>query len=294
MGCIFCQQPPLHKPPKHCRLSHGGPCSPCSKLKALEFRISRVKQKFLEAQKTMTDLVKQHQDLKAQINRVHDPIIKRLPPEIISSIFQFRVRHIPFDTKASYDSSVEPIWAYITAPLILGAVCRGWRNIAWSTPGLWKSILVRLNSTNLPWHVDFIRAWLDRSGGLPLAVLVYCDKQPKLFEAVGAMASVINRQSSRWQILDLRLPSDIMSWFCGGLQSESILRSIRLEPSDGRVSDNPFKMWNVIPKPAKVFTSSMRYKSIVIEWDNVTWVETEFLQIDECFELLKRAPLIRH
>ncbi|KAF8891615.1 hypothetical protein CPB84DRAFT_1784101 [Gymnopilus junonius] len=34
----------------------------------------------------------------------------------------------------------------IKAPLVLGAICRGWREIAWSIPDLWTYIDVWLDS----------------------------------------------------------------------------------------------------------------------------------------------------
>ncbi|KAJ8073344.1 hypothetical protein PM082_011616 [Marasmius tenuissimus] len=67
------------------------------------------------------------------------------------------------------------------APLLLTAVCRSWREIALSTPNLWTSIHIYLPAppVTMP-DKDYIaklrgrkkglKAWLDRSGSLPLTI----------------------------------------------------------------------------------------------------------------------------
>ncbi|PPR04496.1 hypothetical protein CVT26_002407 [Gymnopilus dilepis] len=259
--------------------------------------MDQAKRALNEAQKAVEDLAKRRRNLLGEINRIHDPIMRRLPPEVVSCIFEHYMRQVAIDNP-HYNNA--PTWAQIKALLILGAVSNYWREVVWTTPQFWTSILFRLNSPNLRyWHVDFVAGWLDRSGHLPLCIRVYCDDElpETTTDAVDQIITAINRHSGRWQILDLRLPSNTISLFCGDLQSRPILRSLRLGPiEDYSLSDddNTFDMVNVVPSPSEVFICNLRSRLVSIEWSSITWVEMEHLQIDECFELLKQSPLIRH
>lgn len=59
--------------------------------------------------------------------------INRMPFEVISYIFALSLPR-RFGAYSDFES----------APLILGAVCRMWRDIAWSTPQLWNRIKIHL------------------------------------------------------------------------------------------------------------------------------------------------------
>ena len=104
-------------------------------------------------------------NLKRKINRLHSPIIRHLPPDVMSTIFEFCLpsftdHHDQFLTFTQEDSS-------LSSPLSLGAICSYWRDIAWSTPSLLSSLVVRdpgPSEYNMHITTGLAQEWLARSG----------------------------------------------------------------------------------------------------------------------------------
>ncbi|KAF8879885.1 hypothetical protein CPB84DRAFT_1792980 [Gymnopilus junonius] len=288
MECVLCNQPTLQEPPNHCGIYDEGPCE-------LNCRMAQTKQNFLEE---MNDLKTEHQKLLQEINQVHNPISRHLPPEIISHIFQLCVPHISFDTEPYYNCDIDDVWGNIVPRINLGAVCRDWRHVALTTPRLWNFMLVNLDWVHLQRNIEVTQELLERSGTLPLLIRVYSyDPRTKLTSKVRSIINVINQQSSRWQMLDLRIPDKFISTFIGNSEGTGIspLRSLRIEPTEGH-GDKVFgfRAMNVIYRPVDIFLTRVRHKAVAIQWDAVTWVQADQASLDECVDLFRNAPQIRH
>ncbi|KAJ6584007.1 hypothetical protein DFH09DRAFT_1144031 [Mycena vulgaris] len=94
--------------------------------------------------------------------------LRRAPQEILQEIF---LACLPTTHNALIDPG--------EAPMLLGRICRLWRNVAYSTPTLWSSLhipaLMERWNSEMPPEVEnklekFVGAWLDRSGGCPLSI----------------------------------------------------------------------------------------------------------------------------
>ncbi|KAF9559840.1 hypothetical protein CPC08DRAFT_708470 [Agrocybe pediades] len=83
--------------------------------------------------------------------------ISRLPPEIITAIFQLNVRD-PAPGK-------KPI-----TPLYLGSICQAWRHLVWSTPILWRDINLHVDASDS--ELALLREWLLRAGTSPLDIML--------------------------------------------------------------------------------------------------------------------------
>ncbi|PPQ70051.1 hypothetical protein CVT26_013377 [Gymnopilus dilepis] len=295
-GCIFCGE---HLEPvslgRLCTSTQGIPCSACVEVRDLE---SQVNDKLRQASKVMQELnvlFRDYKGLLPGINRAHDPIFQRLPPEIISYIFQYAVPDIPFDRSGAMGlNDTETIFQEVAARLVLGWVCKQWRQLAWSTPQLWTYILVNLEARDLKQHVGFFRDWLSRSGNLPLSIRVYgkaySDPTPEVCDIIG----LINKESSRWKMLDLRISAVFSTRFVGDTQcvGRPILGSLRLEHHDDPETAHNFQfnLMSTRPAPSNVFMMDVPYKSVHIQWDNVTYFEAEEVYLDDVFQLLQNAP----
>ncbi|KAF9481258.1 hypothetical protein BDN70DRAFT_876578 [Pholiota conissans] len=108
-------------------------CTSCEELAVLDREIS-------EAEELLATLKKKKRPaLCYQRNRVHDPITSRLPVEIVSQIF---TNFLPATVDPAYTISRPGSRSTVTTPLLLGAVCKSWRAVSWSTPQLWTSISI--------------------------------------------------------------------------------------------------------------------------------------------------------
>ena len=139
-------------------------------------------------------------------NYLPSPILQ-FPPEIISHIFYLTLSHFsifPFHM-GDYYSLFEK---HKTTPFTLGAVCRYWRAVTWSTPILWSAMLVRFfafdnNKSTL------VKDWLSRSGQLPLSIRIFFRPIRSTTEAdFRFFAEIINQYSSRWRHFDLSVPAN--------------------------------------------------------------------------------------
>lgn len=85
--------------------------------------------------------------------------IQKLPWELLSTIFLLCHRGDYRPSPAS-------------APLLLCAICSGWRWVALETPQLWNTVKLRLSSSDedLESDLNFSRMWIERSGSYPLSV----------------------------------------------------------------------------------------------------------------------------
>ncbi|KAJ6524560.1 hypothetical protein B0H19DRAFT_1276512 [Mycena capillaripes] len=122
--------------------------------------------------------------------------IHQLPPEILSEIF---IECIP---------PYPAVPASTLAPLLLGAICRDWREIALSTPGIWSSFIL---SVDLVKTTDdrLFETWLSRGGNWPLTMVVNCcvsSRLPGGHTLPDSFISALSRSSSRWHDVNLILP----------------------------------------------------------------------------------------
>ena len=174
-------------------------------------------------------------DLKRKINRYHSPIIRQLPPDVMSTIFEFCLPDFA-DHQPSMSVYSEKNFSSSTPssiPLSLGSICSYWREIAWSIPGLWSSLVVRV-PRKLDSHMATIIAqeWLARSGQLPLSIRIFSKPYSKTVPAVSALADIINQYSTRWSDLDLCIPDLCYQLFHSTDNHAPILKCIRFRCSE--------------------------------------------------------------
>ncbi|KDR81071.1 hypothetical protein GALMADRAFT_264977 [Galerina marginata CBS 339.88] len=263
-----------------CQTSNCGICIPCKKIKQLELQIT-------EAQAALAEMIERHRELKTEMNYVHNPIIHQVPQEIASSILEFC---IPNECHEVLSRPTDK--SKISAPLVLGAVCRMWRQVAWSTPRLWNFIFIFLNRSDGPEHYESSRQWLNRSGQLPLSIYVSDEGRMASHHQLTTLklfVDLINNCSSRWQRINLSVNSSLLHQFCGDWTGVSILQTLGIKCT---ATGGKFVLGNMKPSPSTVHILGLHFKSVSIFWDNVTQVNIGGLRVDECLELLQCAPKI--
>ena len=221
-------------------------------------------------------------DIKRKINRYHSLIVRQLPPDVTSTIFEFC---LPDFTNKQLSSSTKED---ISIPLSLGAICSHWRDIAWSTPSLWSSLVVRVTSKHFA--PDLAQEWLARSGQLPLSIRIYS----KLYvhEALLALANIVNQYSNRWSDLDLHIPDTCYPYFHATDNHAPILKLIRFQCS---AYVPILKNWNFPLTCPRLERATLSFfpidaSGINIQWDNLTHLTLHFMSIDSLFLILRTTP----
>ncbi|KAJ7470990.1 hypothetical protein FB451DRAFT_1252658 [Mycena latifolia] len=112
---------------------------------------------------TISALLNERDAFQEQLDSYIYPVLA-LPNEIVSEIF---THFIPVYPK-------RPPLVGRLSPSILGQVCRQWREIAVSTPSLWRAICLDLSDHDKHLtQLQLLKTWLERSGVSPLSIDLY-------------------------------------------------------------------------------------------------------------------------
>lgn len=129
--------------------------------------------------------------------------IKRLPPEILSEVFERCLDTMNSGVSLSITARNKE------APLLLARVCRSWRAIVHGTPRLWRDIFVNVCDGRYSDEIrrdalPVLQTWLEHSGGLPLNLVVVC-KTERVLPGLMDLFETIVAHAARWKTVQLRL-----------------------------------------------------------------------------------------
>ena len=251
--------------PTLCAVEDGG--DPCDELDAWSERLG----------------VKRY-DIKRNINQLQSPIVRQLPPDVMSTIFEFC---LPDFTDNQRINQLSPFTEEdISIPLSLGAICSYWRDIAWSTPSLWSSLVISVTRNHDPDIVTGVaQEWLSRSGQLPLSIRIYSNLHEQ--EAFSALADIINQYSARWSDLFLYIPDSYYQHFHATDNHAPILKSIRFNCST-YVEMSKFRL--TCPRLERAIFSYFPMGGIHIQWDNLTHLTLHSMFIIDSLVILRKTP----
>jgi hypothetical protein len=284
--------------PVACTVLKRGPCSACKERSDIRNQIKRLEEEIIK-------LKEKHQALGTTMNAIHDPFIHKLPPEIGSHIFYLCIptSHIAV-IKSNYNKEALP------QALRLRAVCRKWRELAWATPNLWETLLIRVmrpsaSHTLVRSLPGLISEWLDRSGVLPLTILFFQfdregfdnDKEKEEYdEAISRIIEVMNLHSGRWRnlYLDTDEDADIIERLSGSMHPTQLLRLELVVYGERSPTQNFMMKSTGKPFPTHLTLHNFSPTSIDIGWDNITHATLSSLNANECVEVLRRAPAVDH
>lgn len=259
-------------------------CVPCQKLSALD--------EIVNLELGITGLENERQKLKEQMNYIHDRFFHRLPPETAAEIFKFCIPEDIMDL----DLRVVPSRYVVSAPLILSAVCRRWRNIAHSTPQLWKTLPLPFQASNYNSFPNsfLVKEWINHAGQLPLSLNVYLSDNSREDSEV-EIINVLNQYSDRWLHLKCKGPFSLLSQFSSDTQDLPQLRTLNLE---NPVSYGPFRrITNDKLKLHPLYLNALSIAHITLvaldfNCDHLTQLDMRSGSLYECIEVLRRAPLL--
>ncbi|KAF4612079.1 hypothetical protein D9613_004484 [Agrocybe pediades] len=266
----------------------------------------------------LKDLLSHHQRLKTDVNRTHSPIIRDLPVEVLSRIFYACFSRNP-NKFMTNDGDWSPSYYSIAVPLRIGAVCRTWRHIAWSSPELWTGIVLgrRFNSSS---HVcnqyDIIKGWISRSGVLPLRVYIYEDEEGSEDLDVKEYSlqrhaekcrcwemslELVAQCSDRWKDATLNLSTYSFTHIASTSKLlKPPIRNLHLTSSGDCGWDSPLtsewdgglKLWQESsPGPQNVTTfCHVGFRSFYLNWQHVSQVQADRWSVQDCLDLVKSAP----
>ncbi|KAJ7887498.1 hypothetical protein B0H14DRAFT_3127491 [Mycena olivaceomarginata] len=159
----------------------------------LRKRLAELDAQIFEQERVLDQLRQTRSDVERELHATATYPILTLPTEITAEIFGhcllvFGACTIPHTYKRS-------------APIILSAVCRAWRDIALATPILWSELHIRFDElatdvvTNAGLVENSLNLWLARAGSRPLS-LDFISRKGNRF-ALSRLRDIIHRWSHR-------------------------------------------------------------------------------------------------
>ena len=199
----------------------------------------------------------------------------RIPSEILVEIFQIACQPVENDYRAEKE----------VTPFFIGSICSQWRDVAWSTPFLWNTILLHV-SRKYHGQVQLLGDRLLNARSAPLNIkLISEDEHEHIICAFEAIMRILVTRSDYWLTFD----ADLLPPCLDMLQNIDfpMLTSVSLQ----RTTLTPHYI------PGKFFTASKllnvnlsRYFPLVLPLEQVRRFRTQFLTVAECLKILQQSP----
>ncbi|KAJ7720946.1 hypothetical protein B0H16DRAFT_1792254, partial [Mycena metata] len=204
-----------------------------------------------------------------------------LPPEVVSEIF---VHFLPVYPKRAPQKG--PL-----SPIILGHIFRLWRDIALSTPRLWRTfkLVLLANDSRQSDQDDQVRveAALRRSGSCPLSVeLDYFRLE------VTPLLETIIAHRARWQHPKLFVPMRNLAAIDGPFP---LLRSLTTSPWTLSADDERHRSTAFRASPLLHRVALDQYEDVyreMLPWSQLTVLVIQSIQMKQCIMILALAPLL--
>ncbi|KAJ7672442.1 hypothetical protein DFH06DRAFT_93023 [Mycena polygramma] len=239
----------------------------------------------------ITDIGTQIQELEASLGKLKErrnllrdrldaytyPVLT-LPNEIVSEIF---VHFLPV-------YPTPPPILGILSPNLLVQICRKWREIALTTPTLWRGISLNLHKqTRLQQKLRLLETSLKRSASCPLSINLHIGLRGDYPETTDVILRTIATHCSRWE--HLKLDALIYS-FPSIVGPLPVLRTLSM----GSIKDvaeytipPSISAFHAAPMLRKV--DLLVYRSRLFPWSQLTLVTVRLMGLAQCMELLTQA-----
>ena len=225
----------------------------------------------------MAQFAQRRASLRRKINAMSPTA--RIPPEILAEIFQIACQPVDNGHRQA------------VTPLFLGSICRLWRDIVWSTPLLWSTILLRVSRKQPGAQVQLLADWLLNARSAPLSIkLIADDENEYVVCAFQAIMRVLVARSDYWLTFDSFLPPQCHHIFKN--INFPMLTSVSLHPPKISIStfSTPPDMFLTAPKLLNVDLSGYHFASMVLPWEQVRRFKTQLLTVTESLNILRQSP----
>ncbi|KAJ7623763.1 hypothetical protein FB45DRAFT_926681 [Roridomyces roridus] len=223
-----------------------------------------------------------------------------LPPEIVSEIFTHVLPPYPLRPPATGFGS----------PTLLSHVCRSWREIALSTPRLWRAIAIHLcglvparvhiaidacglvhSHIDSPAKAHMLETWLARSQCCPLSISISASPYASP-SALDSVLSTLLAHYRRWEYFRLVGFFHHVQYMSELLRSDvTLLRELQIDFSGATEAEKTVTPFPNTPRlHALVLLSTSVPRYITLPWSQLTHFTAKFSDQKNCSALLQKMP----
>ncbi|KAJ7108807.1 hypothetical protein C8R44DRAFT_297158 [Mycena epipterygia] len=219
---------------------------------------------------TIIRLQDEQQSIQNTLHLIVYPILT-IPPELTIEIFLHCLPDVPWEPNAS------------VAPMLLGAVCRQWREIAWNTPALWNSLTIEWRWEEKRDLKSLMEWWLSRGAN---TLRISSERSVDEFE------TMILGTIQRWSNLQFRMYPGSAEACLKTAQPLPLLRTLDLRLLSYYVGPDPLSIFSDTPALRTVHLHYITPSICILPWHQLTDFLGEFYTVDECLEVLRQCPCL--
>ncbi|KAJ7043824.1 hypothetical protein C8F04DRAFT_679310 [Mycena alexandri] len=233
-----------------------------------------------ELRTCLAGLVAKYEHVQSKLDSVIYPVLQ-LPPEITAQIF---MRCSP-DREGDGQIMCK---AAMLFPLRLASVCRDWRSIALSTPRIWGSINICLNSSA---HLDFQRR-LSLCGDCPLSLELCYNFMRRRLDIPHVLPLAIAIDHCRnWETVKIDLMDRDVALLNQVKGSLPLLHKLHVSIYGVSVGDAFGDAPGLRNLTLTVFdTGTHAISTANFPWEQLTTFTGDGLSVEDCFNVLRFAP----
>ena len=201
----------------------------------------------------------------------------------LSYIHSFQRRHAEPRSSGKLIRNISP-WT----------VCRGWRQLARSTPQLWSTLVFNVpeKSAIMGTLPHLVIDWLERSGGLPLTLYISYHGSIPLAKELVSIINTLNQHSHRWHDVSFVLPPLYLVRLCGSSPPKDLCDlSFHNSLTSHRDTNLKFKI-NAQLSPTKLTVGAIPCRAIDISWDRLVYLDVNNTSLDGVLQVIRDAPLL--
>ncbi|KAJ7755980.1 hypothetical protein B0H16DRAFT_709174 [Mycena metata] len=240
-----------------------------------------------QQQLILNDMLARLQILRGQLDSIVYPVLT-LPPEISTEIF---LQCLPTGCELE-----NPYWDVVqtrSPPLLLTHICGAWRRIALSTPALWTTFYIDVDSLNLVHLSEVAETWFSRARNA-LSVKIRGSLQTSNVGDLASVVEVFQNHSPRMHFLELHADMDDLRWMDSHSYDFATLRELQIGfMGDEAISqaDESIHVFDHIPLLHAVFLHEIPFSFLpCLPWQQLYKFTGEIYPMAECLQVLRLMP----
>ncbi|KAJ7127899.1 hypothetical protein C8R44DRAFT_851161 [Mycena epipterygia] len=226
---------------------------------------------------TVRCLKDEQQSIQNTLDSIVYPILT-IPAELTTEIFVHCLPDGPSDPSPS------------VAPMLLGTICRQWREIAWNTPALWDSLTIEWRYHETRDLKSLAELWSSRHGRRTANTLrMHCVHPWSNDQFETLMLDAI----PRWLNLELAMQADIAGKCFRTVQSLPLLQTLDIRLLDLiDIEDRLFVFSNAPALHTAHLHGYIPPSLFILPWHQLTDFLGENYTVDECLDVLRQSPCL--
>ncbi|KAF7375659.1 F-box domain-containing protein [Mycena sanguinolenta] len=244
-------------------------------------RLLALEAQIVDLEHSLSGLRREKARIRARLDAYKYPVLT-LPNEVTSEIF---IHFLPIYP------AIPPLVG-LASPTCLTLVCHKWREVALTTPTLWRAIEFNDDRGILYEHIRRISdAWIGRSGSCLLSINIAVDSPDFLKET---LTKSLAEATTRWEHLQAWIPKSSFPKIDSPMP---LLRSLRL--SSAIFEDDDDLTFAEVP-PHFCTTATPQLRTVVLfgtfsskatlPWAQLTCLTLDHVGVNRCVSILQQTP----